>query len=100
MEAFWAGYSNTEWQSFLQCKNKMITSLAGDGKELRAFRVKRCLEECSNLGSPDNKKKLYYFLQKAFHPDKYKGNDATSLGATLTSFREQCTWIGLTEARV
>ena len=62
MDACWAGYSDTEWQSFLECKNKMITSLTGDGKELWAFRVKRCLEECSNLGSSDNKKQLYYSL--------------------------------------
>ena len=78
----------------------MITSLTGDGKELRAFREKRCLQECSNLGSLDNKKQLYYSLQKAFHPDKYKGNDATPLGATISSFRELCIGIALTKARV
>ena len=100
MDAFWAGYSDTEWQSFLECKNEIVTSLTGDGKELRACRVKRCLEECSDLGSSNNKNSYTISLQKAFHQDKYKGNGATSLGATISSLRELCTGIALTKARV
>ena len=82
-------YPEDEWRRWVQSKDVLIEDLKDIESDMKKYRIKRAFEKC-NLAE-NVLRSLFLNMQRAFHPDKYKGKDAVEISAFINSMSTFCT---------